>query len=78
MPPPEFDPMVVGVLNPYTVTEVSSARIEELCGLPGYQTFACTSVQSSPMQIYIDEALYGEARAKVMRHELGHINGWKH
>ncbi len=78
MPPPEFDPMIVGVNRPYTVTEVSSDRLDQLCGRFGYQTFACTSITVSPAQIYIDEALYGEARAKVMRHELGHVNGWKH
>lgn len=45
-------------------------------GNPDVRALGCTDLGS--MTIWIDDTLPAPLRAKVLRHELAHVNGWRH
>lgn len=83
MPPAQYDhrPTV-----PYSVHYATPAVIAKECrGLdlmvaqltnPKARALGCTDLGT--MEIWIDNSLSPSLRAKVMRHERAHVNGWRH
>ena len=78
LPPVEYDKPYEGNL---VVQEV--ATIEELiatCGVPRKWALGCATLTSWGCHVYlVPESLmkkYGWWREAMMRHELGHCNGW--
>ena len=84
MPPKQFDHAPT---QPYTIVLVSAQQIDDKCKslsvllsrLEGKKVmvFACTVGEGMDL-IYIRNDLTAKARAKVLRHEYGHVNGWVH
>ena len=76
MPPKFYDHYPVQHFVVYTIPP----KLEQaLCGLgnPKNETYlAC--VPEGQRTIFIRSDLTPDARAKVLRHEYAHLNGWKH
>lgn len=71
MPPPRYDHEPT---RPYAVQHVSEAYMRRM-GCKGFQIVGCTLLDR---YVLLHENLTPEAAAIVLRHELGHINGWEH
>jgi len=71
LPPPQYDHAPT---KPYSVEYVSEAYMREQ-DCKGYRLFGCTCLDS---YILLHEDLTPEAAERVLRHELGHVNGWEH
>lgn len=74
MPPARYDHEPA---KHYGVIPASQARLNSLCKPPpGMKAVGCTV--AAMRMIYILDTLGPKKRALVLRHERGHINGWKH
>jgi len=83
MPPEHFDHEPT---RPYAVHYASQEAIARECrgldlmvaqlGNPDARALGCTDLGT--MTIWIDHSLSPEVRAKVLRHEKAHVNGWRH
>ncbi|MCR4332734.1 MAG: hypothetical protein NUV34_08550 [Sulfuricaulis sp.] len=80
-PPPMFDH--VPETNP-AVVYVSQDRIDFFCGKPkpGWRIYACTVNSGKGAyavdSIYILMTLPATVQVAALRHEYGHVNGWRH
>ena len=75
MPPKQFDHYPTRNFITYTIP----ANLEEtLCGRGLESTRTALACVFEGSKIYIRDDLTPAARAKVLKHEYGHINGWKH
>lgn len=73
MPPERYDhPPRTAV----PVVSVDPALIEGFCPIENGMVLGCYREASG--KIFIRDDLTAKARAKVLRHEYGHVNGWKH
>lgn len=62
---------------PFSVYKVSPQLAAEFCRVPAaYVGFACTA--ASLGAVIIRDDLNAADEAKVLRHEIGHLNGWVH
>lgn len=83
MPPEQYDHAPT---RPYAVHLISPAAIEQRCHCldlmvrrlshPDARALGCTDLGT--MTIWIDNTLPPDLRAKVLRHERAHVNGWRH
>ena len=70
MPPPEYD-YTPKYIPP--ITEFSESMIGPACGV-NFRIAGCY-IRG---KIFLLDNMTPEARQKVLRHEYGHVNGWKH
>lgn len=74
MPPAEFDHYPT---EPFTVVEYPAQELPAACNVkPRGLLLACTFVDRREIRRRDD--LSPAVRAKVDRHEYGHLNGWVH
>lgn len=75
MPPRRFvhEPTV-----PYRIERVSPERIVAICGQKEGQTVLGCYVGWYNSTIYLRTDMTADAARLVLRHELGHVNGWEH
>ena len=78
LPPLEYDHPYTGKIKVRVVQTIE--EIKELCDLPFARALACMyrSFNTCVIVILPDETLYGKGWDPwhVMRHEIGHCNGW--
>lgn len=83
-PPPEYDPLVQGVLRPYIVQHVTGEELARYCAGafdPRVEIiWGCTDATPALLaaRVYIREDLTGDLYQAVLRHEVAHVNGWRH
>lgn len=72
MPPSPFDHTPAGR---FKIINTDSILIYAACPVPdGWIVFGCVVGH----KVYIRTDITAFARAKVLRHEFGHLNGWVH
>ena len=73
MPPHKFDHYPK---EAFKIVELYDNRfLEALCPVPeGWWTLSCTMGR----KVYIRNDFSPKAKAHVLRHEYGHLNGWHH
>lgn len=73
LPPRQYD---YEPSRSYVVQYVSEEELKQFCNPPfGYRIVGCTVLDR---YILILEDMTDEAKAHVLRHEKGHVNGWNH
>lgn len=70
LPPREYDHPYYGKLD---VQIVTASRARELCPRFGV---ACVVEQSPSLCIIVVNGEYARWLARIVRHEVGHCNGW--
>ncbi len=70
LPPEIFDH------EPKQAYAVMYAPQDEMAALCGWETIACA--RPAKRIIIVSKNLRGAALARVLRHEKGHLNGWRH
>jgi hypothetical protein len=78
LPPAEYDHPYNGKL---TVERTTAEKIKDgICGFPGSNTVGCTFAYQFSCSVFIADdaalAARGVTFDTVLRHEIGHCNGW--
>jgi hypothetical protein len=78
-PPPAIYDYVPLVQPP--VSYITEAQINHVCGKArpfGMKLYACTVFSRGCVSVFILNELDADDRKAALRHEFGHVNGWKH
>lgn len=74
MPPAQYDHPPT---HPLRVITIEAREIQAACpGFPPGLLLSCWNYDKEV--VYVRDDLTPRARAKVIRHERGHANGWRH